>query len=305
MIGALYLQQLNELLSEFGGNWKNIKISFDYLYEAAKDFSKETSSCHNTQTITTIANQAAYNLNPDFLEILSTDNHGKGIVAYSLGLGQGSYTNWLSWESYSNYLQNNDNQPGYPSFFAISDVSIPTRITGTAIENSSERGGESNLYTVLENIPVVFPGDSIINITQNYYGVILQPGLPIITAMFDLSMRGGEYASWNDGDEFLIQPQPRYQIFLDPAPNETGQIITVSYLAKPAPVYSDYGTYPFATGYEEAIIKYAAWLYKYRDSKPGLGDPLYVAYERAMRKGKNVNRKAEGVIGFRVNWTKG
>ena len=40
MIGALYLQQLNELLSEFGGNWKNIKISFDYLYEAAKDFSK-------------------------------------------------------------------------------------------------------------------------------------------------------------------------------------------------------------------------------------------------------------------------
>ena len=103
----------------------------------------------------------------------------------------------------------------------------------------------------------------------------------------------------------IIQQQPRYQIFLDPTPNESGQIITVSYLSKPAPVYSNYGTYPFATGYEEAIVKYAAWLYKYRDSKPAMGDPLYAAYERAMRKGKNVNRKAEGVVGFRVNWTKG
>jgi hypothetical protein len=69
-------------------------------------------------------------------------------------------------------------------------------------------------------------------------------------------------------------------------------------------VYSDFGQYPFATGYEDAIIKYAAWMYKYRDSKPQLADPLYMVYDRMLRKAKNVNRKAVGVVGYRVNWTK-
>ena len=91
---------------------------------------------------------------------------------------------------------------------------------------------------------------------------------------------------------------------LDPPPDTSGETITVSYLAKPTPVYSDYGMYPFATRYEEAILKYADWLYKYKDSKPVMGDPLYMAYERAMRKGKNVNMKAVGRQGFRVNWMK-
>jgi hypothetical protein len=192
-----------------------------------------------------------------------------------------------------------------PSFFAISDVNIPERITGTAVLDGIEVGGESKLYTSLETIPGLYQGDSVVNITSNCYGVVLKPGLPAITAIFDLSSRTGEYSSWHVGDQFLIQPQPKYQIFLDPTPNKSGDVITISYLSKPVPVYSDYGTYPFATGYEEAIVKYAAWLYKYRDSKPALGDPLYIAYEKAMRKGKNVNRKAEGVVGFRVNWSKG
>jgi hypothetical protein len=122
--------------------------------------------------------------------------------------------------------------------------------------------------------------------------------------MFDLSARGGAYASWAANDAYVIQPAPRYKLFLDPAPLTAAQTITVSYIAKPNPVYSDYGVYPFATGYEEAIIKYAAWLYKYRDSKQNMGDPMYMAYERAMRKAKNVNRKAVGAVGFRVNFMK-
>jgi hypothetical protein len=122
--------------------------------------------------------------------------------------------------------------------------------------------------------------------------------------MFDSTVRGGAYAEWSIKDTYIIQPAPRYQIILDPAPSVTGQTITLNYYAKPLPVYSDYGTYPFATGYEESLIKYATWLYKYRDSKPNLGDPLYLSYERSMRKGKNVNRKAQGAVGFRVNLIK-
>jgi hypothetical protein len=122
--------------------------------------------------------------------------------------------------------------------------------------------------------------------------------------MFNLATRGGAYAGWTDTNAYIIQPAPRYKIILDPPPDTSGDTVTVSYYAKPAPVYSDYGTYPFPTDYEEALVMYAAWLYRYRDSKPNLGDPLYAMYERQMRKAKNVHRRATGVQGFRVSWVK-
>jgi hypothetical protein len=305
MLGANYQQQINNLLSEFGSQWIELKASFDYVYEAAKDFAKETGSCHNSQTITTVASTAGYNLNPDFLEILTKDDNNFAVIQYY----DGTNTYWLNWESYSDFIQNN-NSAGMPTSFAILDASIPSRMTGTATSSgTASGGGESVLTDTGGSFLTLFPGDSVINTLsgKGYLGVVLSTpstATAVTTAMFDLTSRGGAYASWASSDTYIIQPSPRYKIFLDPPPNTSSQTVTVSYIAKPSPVYSDYGTYPFATGYEEALIKYATWLYKYRDSKPQLADPLYVAYERQMRKGKNVNRKAIGSVGFRVNFMK-
>jgi hypothetical protein len=296
MIGILYLQQLSEILSEFSGTWINLKTSFDYLYEAAKDFSKETRCCHGSQTITTVASQSAYNLNSDFLEVMTSDDHGYPQVAYS----DGTDTRWLSWESASDQIQS-DASAGETSSFAIMDASIGTRISGTASVTHAHAGGESLLESATSLTSVAI-GDTVINTTNSYYGIVIASGPT--TAMFNLSTKAGAYAGWTNGDAFIIQPAPRYKLLLDPAPDTSGETVTVTYYAKPQPVYSDYGIYPFATGYEEAIIKYAAWLYKNRDSKQSEGDPLYMAYERAMRKAKNVNRKAVGSIGFRVNFHK-
>ena len=298
MIGVVYQNQLRHLISETSGSWVDLKTSFDYLYEAAKDFSKETKACHNTQSITTVANQAEYDLNPDFLEVMTKDDHDLPVIKLTDASGNIS---WLSWESYSDYLQGS-NSASTPSSFAITDRAIPTRVTGIASGGSSPSGGETTLTG--GTFTNVVAGDIVINTTGSYYGYVLVAGTSLTTAMFGLTTSGGAYAGWTLGDAFVIQPAPRYKLILDPAPDTTGLTVTVSYLAKPTPVYSDYGVYPFATGYEEAIIKYAAWLYRYRDSKPQLGDPLYLAYERMMRKGKNFNRKAQGAVGFRVNFMK-
>ena len=303
MIGAILQQQLYQLLSEFSpkSTWIDIKTTFDYLYEAAKDFSKETGSCHGSQTITTVANNAAYNLNPNFLEVLTKDDHNKPVISFY----DGSSTDWLSMESYDNFLQNG-NPPGTPTEFCITDASMGSRVTGTATSAGAQTGGESLLVDASADFSLMYPGDIVINTKEEYYGYCIGTGTTsITTAMFDLTVRGGQYASWASGDTYIVQPAGRYQVIVDPPPAISGQILTVSYFAKPIPVYSDYGMYPFATGYEEALVKYAVWLYKYRDSKPAYADPLYVVYERYMRKGKHVNRKAVGAKGFRINFTKG
>ena len=197
------------------------------------------------------------------------------------------------------------------------------------------------------------------------------------TAMFDVSAVNSAYAGWTSGDAYIIQPQPRYDLVVDPPPTGielltidatptpavwaagatltgatslktctviskvtattymvesrsgtftdgeiisdgtnsrdcgagyptfTGQqIATVNYLQRPDPVYSDYGSYRFAAGYEEALLKYACWLYKYRDLNPNFGDTLYKVYDMQIRKAKNVQRRAVGAKGFRLNLQK-
>jgi hypothetical protein len=88
-------------------------------------------------------------------------------------------------------------------------------------------------------------------------------------------------------------------------PTFTGtQTVTVNFQQRPDPVYSDYGSYRFAAGYEEALLKYACWLYKYRDLNPNFADALYRVYDMQLRKARNVQRKAVGANGFKVNYMK-
>ena len=298
-LGADIQGRINLALAEPNtSQWIDLKGSFDYCYEAAKDFAKETNCWVQTQTIPTVANQAAYPLNPDFLEVLTKDDNNFGVVEYAIG----SSVTWLNWESYNSYLQNN-NPVGTPTDYAICAAPLNSRITGTVTTGSTFVGGETSLIDSNQALfGSLYPGDSVVDTTSGNYGFVIAAGTNPTTAMFSIAGRFSTYASWALTDTYMVQMQPRYQILLDPPPSATGQVLTVTYNAKPLPVYSDYGTYPFATGYEEAIIAYAAWKYRYRDSKPQLGDPLYAIYERYMRKAKNVHGKAAGKTGFRVNF---
>ena len=301
MTGLQYQNLISQLLSEYNTTWIDLKSSFDYVWEAAKDFSKETRAHSVTQSITTVALTAGYNLLPSFLEILTKDDHEEYVVQYY----DGTNTNWISLESYSDYLQNG-NTSGTPSNFCVTDATAPAAITGTADSTLSPVAGQTALVDASADFTLVTIGDEVLNATTGDWGIVQAKNstTSIQTAMFDLSVRGGAYIGWSATDAYIITPAPRYQIILDPPPNTTGHIVTVNHYANPYPVYSDYGSYPFATDYEEALVKYAAWLYRYRDQKPNIGDPLYVFYEKQMRKAKNTQRRATGVKGFRVSFMK-
>lgn len=300
MVGAILCNMLRQSIAESTGTWVDFKTSFDYLFEAAKDFAKETRACSDSQSITTVASISEYELKPNFTEVITTDDHNHPTICLTDSNGNES---WIDWESYSDYLQN-DNTASTPNSFCIIDQTIKNRITGTTTATGTYTGGESILTDSSADFSTVTIGDYVINTSQNAYGYVLGIGTTLTTAMFILATSGGVYASWASGDTYIIQPAPRYKIILDPAPSIGGDIINVAYIAKPYPVYSDYGMYTFATGYEEALISYATWKYRYRDSKPQLADPLYVTYERQMRKAKNTGRKAVGAKGFSVNFTK-
>ena len=302
-IGIDYLTRLYQVLQESStSTWINKKTSFDFIYASAKDLAKKTKSLHGSQTITTIAGTQAYDLNTDFMEILTDDGYDNKTIKYN----DGTQDTWISWQPYKDTLSDdNTDAVDIPNSFSVVDSDTPTRIIGTATSGGSASGGESNLYDTNANFTCSV-GDTIVNTTHSYVGYVLAVNSVsnLTTAMFDITSSGSPYVGWTTSDAYVIAPSSRYQIFLDAPPLYTGYTITVSYIKKPSPVYSDYGSYPFAMGYDEALIHYAVWLYKYRDMKPDFGDRLYKVYDMYVREARNVNKLATGKRSFKVSYIK-
>jgi len=188
---------------------------------------------------------------------------------------------------------------GTPSYYKIENVStqlIPSsfsirnrptlysQVTGTATSDGSASGGRalltdtSGLFLTTDH---VFPGDVIHNTTDSSSGVVLsiESATTLYAALF-----GGTDNEWDSNDTYVIQPQGRFDIFLDPPPSTSGHIIDIQFVKIPPPVYNDYGVYPYRQHLCEAVIRYAAWLYKYRDAEPSFGDALYVQYDNLVRR---------------------
>lgn len=305
MIGINYLKRLEQIMSQAypGASWLDKKTSFDFIYEAAKDFASKTRCLTSSQTITTVADQANYALNPDFMEILSEKKDDAiKVVKYTTTAGN-DY--WLEEQLYSDQLyDNNDTSVTIPSNFSITGRTLAARITGTATSTAAQSGGESNLIDSTAPFASVSAGDEVFNSTQSYMGVVLSKtsSTTLVTAMFDVSSQNSSYAGWTNTDAYVIQPAPRLDLYIDPPPATVSETVTVSYIQRPAPVYSDYGSYNFSD--DEAILKYAVYLYKYRDSKQNVGDALYLYYDRAVREATRKYRTAMGGKNFRVSWMK-
>jgi hypothetical protein len=306
MVGLDYQSRLNQLLSEsVGSYWVDKKTGFDFLFEAAKDFAKEVKSIHDTQTITTVAGTLDYRLKPNFMEILTQDGYGNKIVP----LDNSGERSWLKRVGYGKILYENTTTPSTPTEFAITDAPVDSRITGTTTSAGVSSGGESILTDASASfITTVNIGDSVVNPTSGkyYVGTVLSvsSNTALVTAMFNISSSQSSYASWGIGDTYYIEPHASYTLVISPPPSTTGTTITLSYLCFPNPVYSDYGSYSFATGYEEALLKYAVWLYKYRDTKANQGDALYRYYDQQLRKAKNIHKSATTPPGFKISFIK-
>jgi len=209
--------------------------------------------------------------------------HSVAAVTGALGFSQGSATGTKSSYEIRKVLGQE-----VPDSFTIRDKqALYSQITGSATSAGTATGGKSTLTDssgLFLTTDYVSPGDTVHNTTDSSDGIVLSvtSGTTIDTALF-----GGTNNQWasttGSQDAYVIQPQGRSEIILDPPPSEANHLIRIPYISRPAPVYSDYGTYRFSQKAMEAIIKYAAWMYKYRDAEPNFGDRLFILWDRAVR----------------------
>jgi hypothetical protein len=296
MDGKDLLRRLRQLLNEdTDSGWMDTQTSYDFLYEAAKELVDRTGCLRSTQSITTVADDDEYNLNPDFMRLYLRNSAGN----YYIKLNDGSNNHFPTWKDYEDIVyDDNTTSVTIPSFFSIIDTAKSTQVTGTATSTSAASAGQCTLTDTAADFSDVNAGAIIHNTTDGSDGVVLSKtsSTVLVVALF-----GGTANDWTSSDAYVIQPQSRYQIYLTPPPSTAGYTITVYYIQQPAPVYSDYGIYRFSDQYKEAMVKYAFWLYKYRDKEPDMADSMYKFWDVEMgRKAYNTNR-AQRPGGFKVN----
>ena len=403
MDGKTLLYRLRNLLDEHSsGTWLDNRTSYDFLWEAAKQFASRAACLTGSQQFITVADQENYVLNADFLRLFLMDRDNEYYIKFSSDNGDSfikfrdfedirnsNYTRtvdikqtsitttattlqdtgqdfsdwavtpssssdealykvtvtntiggsfWAYLGAYSTTTNANDTVAVYsdkslsstgwnggtpsgtasyykienvssqrvPSYFTIRDrQSLYTQITGTATSTGAATGGECTLTdTSATFITSEFanPGDTVHNTTDGSDGMVLS--ITSDTAA-KVALFGGTDKDWTSADAYVIQPQGRLEIVLDPPPSKSNDIVRVEYIARPDPVYSDYGVYRFRqSNAMEAVIKYAAWLYKYRDAEPNFGDKLYMFFDNAVRQEHSNLRPFVKRRGFTVNFKK-
>ena len=279
MDGAELLYKLRNILNESADSgFMDDKTSYDNLNEAAYEFNRRTKFLRATQTITTVADQSTYDLNTDFMELYIRDYEKQPFIK----INDGSSDQFIFWRDYEDIIySNNTTSEVIPGFFSIiNDSTLDTRLSSVTTSAGAAIGGECTLADTAADFSTVNAGDTVHNTTDGSMGVVLSrtSGIALQTALFN-----GANNDWSDGDSYVIQPQAKVQLVLDAPPANSGYTITVPYLQRPAPVYSDYGVFRIQRQYMDALVKYAYWLYKYRDSEPNTADGMYVYFDRQTR----------------------
>ena len=298
MDGKGLLYRVRQALDEDStSSFMDDRTSFDYLYEAAIELAIRTKSLLASQTITTIAGQDGYSLNADYLGLYAKDRHNNYFVKYTDSSSNDSFPFWRDYEDI--LFENQTDSVTIPSFFTIiNDPDKDAQVTGTATSTSSATGYQSTLTDTAGDFSDVSAGDSVHNTTDGSDGIVLSKtsSTVLVVALFN-----GTNDDWTSGDSYVIQPQGRMKLVLSQPPSTAGETITLNYIKRPDPVYSHYGTYRFQSHHLMALVKYAAWLYKYKDREPQTGDMLFQYWDRQVGIGSEQTRNAMNRKGFKVN----
>jgi hypothetical protein len=249
------------------------RTTFDFLYEAAKQWTLISKCLRKEQSITTVAETASYTLDGDFLGHYIKD--GDDDNDFQIKYNDGSDDYFLDFKPYQNIIyDNNTDSVSIPSEWGIThDTTLDSQISGAVNAAGAATGGKSTAAAATALFTDCTAGDIIHNTIDGSDGVIISVASDfksITTCLF-----GGSNNDWSNADTLIVQPRGRLLLVLDPPPSTASHTVTVYGLQKPAPVYSDYDVYPFSYDYPEALAKYAAWLYKMRDREPDFGHAWY------------------------------
>lgn len=281
--GKSLLRSLRELMNESStSGFMDDRTSYEYLWYAAIEFTNRTHCLRNTQSITTVADQAGYTLNANFLKLYLKDSYGKFYLKYN----DGSNDEFILFKEYEDIIyENNTTSVSIPTNFTIIDDSTKdTQISSTTTSAGAASGGQCTLTDTGSDFSDVSAGDIVHNTTDGSDGVVLSKTstTALVTALFD-----GTNNDWTLGDAYMIQPQARLKLQFDPPPSTASHTATVYYIERPAPVFSSYGIYRIQPQYSQALVSYAMFLYKYRDSEPNFGDRLYTLFDLKTRMSGN------------------
>lgn len=289
--------ELREDLSTSG--FITLKLTYDHLYSGALEFARRTNCLTATQSITTVAGQTNYDLNADYLKLYLTNDKNEFIVKYN----DGTNITFLTHREYAAIINSNNlDSVVIPYNFSIIDKqALVSRITGTATSIGTLSSEESTLNDTSAPFTNVNAGDTVYNTTDSSQGIVIEKtsNSVLITSMFK-----GTLNYWSSSDAYIIIPQGRKQMVLDPAPNITGHIITFYYTCKPAPVYSSYRTYRFDSQYADALVMYALYRYKYKDEKSNFGNIYLQNFENLVKLAGSQENKMLNRIKFNFNLKK-
>ena len=260
---------------------------YDNLYSAAKQWVIETKCLTATQTITTTATTETYTIDGKYLSLYLKHND-----RYFLKYNDGTTDYFLYFKPYEEVIfENNTTDVTIPAYFTITDdPTLDTLVSDTADNtDATAPGGKSTLTMDTAVFADVTPGDIIYNTTDVSEGIVLSTESTfkiLTTALF-----GGTNNYWTASDAFFIQPRKRFLLQLDPGPKTSSHTVTLYYLKKPDPVYTDYGVYEIPYEYSETLCHYAAWLYKYRDQEPQFGDAFYKYWDMQIKNYRRLTNK--------------
>jgi hypothetical protein len=248
--------------------------SFNFVNEAAVNLQQRARYLKADDTITTVLDTSNYDLNADYMGLYLKNSSKKHFIKYS----DGTTTSFINWVPHEQIVYaNNTTSTSTPSRFTVAGkASLDSQVTGTTTSAGASTGGKSTLTDTGADFSDIEAGDWVHNTTDGSHGIVVSKtsSTVLVTALFN-----GTNDDWSSSDAYVIQPQGRLQLIVDPPSSTAAHTITVPYLQRPAPVYTDYDVFRFPREYTPALVKYAAWLYKYRDREPNYGDKWYIAFE--------------------------
>jgi hypothetical protein len=303
MGGESLTYKLRNLLQEvYGSSFLDDRTSYDYIYEAVKEFARRTRTITATQTITTVASTSAYDVNPDFLDLYFRNSFNELVIKYVQASG-GTY--WPIYRDYDRMTQDGSystaSAPVPTTFSIIDKADTETRLTGTATSTGTLTNGETVLYDTSASFTSKLVGSDVHNTTDGSSGVVIgyTSSTEIICVLF-----GGTDNTFTSADAYIIIPKQLKSLVVSPANSVAGDTITLYYIQSPQPVYSPYRNYRIDSQYDMSIVMYAAWLYKYRDRDPNFGDSWYKHWELTCRRAIGDSNKMQSKTNFRVNFMK-
>jgi hypothetical protein len=297
--GFSLCRTLAELLNESAtSSFLNSRDSYEFIWEAVLDFNKRTHYQTNVQTIAISPGVAAYNLNPDYVDLALFDSYNQKFIKYTTG-GNDSF---LYAQLYAtSVLQDTSTAVSPPTYFSINDAAVMPNWTGTASSAGASVNGECTLTDTTATFTNAFPGDFVHNTTDGSSGVVIAvtSATQVVCALFE-----GTSNDWSPADAYIIVPQARWQIVFTPAP-ASADTATISYIQRPTPVYSPYRSYRLPLDAKLPVVSFAAFLYKYKDREPNFGDAYLKTYDAFCRKvAAEMRAGTQERSGMRCNFSK-